>query len=239
MKVIYQVGRLDDPKKSTQEFCIKNFLGEKVNESGRAELSSFVLRDFFRKRGDEAKTVIVYPASIVFNKFLQNYIQPEELKNELLDIFTNPSSYFKNPYEFLDRIQLETSKDEKIIVHSLGEYLGWNFDANYDDIVLEILLDMIERYLNGELEELYLDISSGHNIYISAILEAARHFAVFSNLMEWMDVHKLPKIFLVFSDPIIGSSANNFEIHIQQQNFTAFFLRQLNEKRLQSSTFHF
>lgn len=237
MKIIYQVGRLDDPKRATQEFYIKNFLGEEVNESSKSELSSFVLRDFFRKRGYEAKTVIIYPASIVFNKFLQNYIQPEELKNELLDIFTHPSSYFKNPYEFIDKIQLETSKDEKIVVHSLGEYLGLSFDARYDDIVLEILLDMIERYLNGELEELYLDISSGHNIYISAILEAARHFAVFTNLMEWMDENKLPKIFLVFSDPIIGSSANSFEVHIQQQRFTAFFSSPV--KRKEAAEFNF
>ncbi|ADQ41977.1 CRISPR-associated protein, MJ1666 family [Caldicellulosiruptor acetigenus I77R1B] len=239
MKVIYQVGRLDNPAQATKEFYIKNFHGEKVDESGKAELSSIVLRDFLRKRNYEAKTVIVYPVSIVFNSKLPEYIQPEELKNELVEIFKDPSNYLKNPHEFIDRIELERNRDEKLIVHSLGEYLGISLDANYDDIVLEILFDMIERYLKGELEELYLDISSGHNIYISAILEAARHFAVFSHLVNWIDDTKSPKIYITFSDPIIGSSAKSFEIHIQQQRFTAFFSSPIKSKEAADYNFSF
>lgn len=239
MKVIYQVGRLDNPAQATKEFYIKNFHGEKVDENDKAELSSIVLRDFLRKRDNEAKTVIIYPVSIVFNSKLPEYIQPEDLKKELADIFKDPSNYLKNPHEFIDRIELEKCRDEKLIVHSLGEYLGISLDASYDDIVLEILFDMIERYLKDDLEELYLDISSGHNIYISAILEAARHFAVFSHLVNWIDDTKSPKIYITFSDPIIGSSAKSFEIHIQQQRFTAFFSSPIKRKEAADHNFSF
>jgi len=239
MKVIYQVGRLDNPAIATKKFYIKNFNGEIVEEKGESELSSIVLRDFLRKRGCEAKIVVIYPVSIVLNSRLLEYIQPANLKEELSAIFKEPSEYLKNPDEFIDKIDLERCRDEKLIVHSLGEYLGTSLDASYDDIVLEILFDMIERYLKGELEDLYLDISSGHNIYISAILEAARHFAVFSNLMNWLDESKVPKIYLTFSDPIIGSSAKHFEIHVQQQRFTAFFSSPIKRKEAAEYNFSF
>jgi len=237
--LIYQVGRFDNPKDSVKNFFIKDFHGEKVDYSNWAELSSLFLKDFLLQKGFEAKTVLVYPVSIVFNNKFVNYITPDSMKSELLSIFETPSMYLKNPDDFISKINLENKRDDKLIVHSLGEYMGISLDASYDDIVLEVLFDITKRYLEEPFKRLYIDISSGHNIYISAMLEASRHFAVFSYLMHWVDEKNVPEIYISFSDPILGSSASSYEINIQKQNFTAFFASLINRKEASEHNFSF
>lgn len=223
MKIIYQIGRLDNPGSAKKEFFITRFKGEIVNFSRESELSAFVLRDFLNSQGNEAKTVVIYPISILLNEKIKDYVEDEDLKKELKNICENPSQYLKSPFDIINRLPLESLRDDALVIHSLGTYLNnVELDGSYDDIVLEILFDMIERYMKEDIDEIYLDISSGHNIYISAMIEASRHFAVLTKLMHWIHEEKRPSIYVVFSDPIMGSSAKTFEIHIQPQSYTAF-----------------
>lgn len=241
MKLIYQVGRFDNPKSAFQNFVIKDFFGETVNFQKTSELSSFVLRDFLLERGGEAKVVVVYPVSIILNEKLKDFVEDDDLKKELAYILENPVPFLKNPFEIFEKIPLEGSKDHKLIVHSLGMYLGGRVElyGKYEDIVLEILFDMIERYLSEDIEEIYIDISSGHNIYISAMLEAVRNFAVFTKLMHWIHKEKQPKVFITFSDPIIGRSEKLHQIHIQMQNFAAFFSSPISKREAVDLNFSF
>ncbi|WPX08764.1 TM1812 family CRISPR-associated protein [Anaerocellum danielii] len=110
-------------------------------------------------------------------------------------------------------------------------------------IVLEILFDMMERYIDDkkekDIDEIYLDISSGHNIYISAMIEASRHFAVLTKLMHWIHEERQPRIYLTFSDPITGRTAESYELHIQPQSYTAFFSSPINKKEACDHNFSF
>lgn len=231
-----------DYRTDLQQFVVRDFEGKNYKFEAKYELSSFALREFLKSQGIDSKVVLIYPVSIVLNEGLGNANFDEDLKNELREIFKNPSSYLKNPNDFIERIPLEKARDEKIIIHSLGTYLKENpieLDSSYDDIVLEILLDMIKRYLKGTVDIFYIDISSGHNIYISAMIEASRHFVVFTRLRHWIHKERIPKVYLVFSDPILGSAATSFDIHIQPQIYKAFFSSPITREDVISKNFSF
>jgi CRISPR-associated protein Csx1 len=65
---------------------------------------------------------------------------------------------------------------------------------------------MIERYKNEPFDEMYLDISSGHNIYTYALVEAGRLFLTLMKLEDFLNQKNI-KVFIAITEPIIiGSS---------------------------------
>jgi len=62
---------------------------------------------------------------------------------------------------------------------------------------------MIERYKNEPFDEMYLDISSGHNIYNYALAEAGRLFLTLMKLEDFLKEKDI-KVFIAISEPIFG-----------------------------------
>lgn len=218
--LIYQVGRITGDAKPFffEEFC------------SESELSSFFLKDYLiTQKQKQAKVVLIYPVSILLNERL-----PEELKKrnlgdfgqEIVNVVENPDEYLKSPDFYIRKIPCEKDKDDVLIVHSIGTYRGIDLKGNYDDIVLELFLDMVKRYLHEQIQAFYLDVSSGLNIYISAMIESARYFSTFLTLMNWAE-ENIPEIFITFSDPIIGNTAPKYEIHLQKQEYPRAFISPL------------
>lgn len=212
MRIVYQIGRLDTTMKPLK-FEYRGKIYEKV-------LSSFVFKEYFK---NEVSVILVYPVSLPINRGLiqERSNLEDNLKNKIKNILDSKENYLNNPCEFFREHPFTSQADDFILIHSIGEYEGLKFECSYDDIVLEILFDMIERYLKKEFNEIYVDISSGLNIYVSALLEAVRHFYVFHRLQDW-DNKKL-KVYEIFSEPIIGSSANSYQIYNILMGFKAFF----------------
>lgn len=213
--LIYQIGRTMGDAKSFffEEFC---------HES---ELSSFFLKEYLSTKQQEAKVVLIYPVSILLNKKLLEELEKRNLddfKQEIMNIIKDPSEYLKSPDFYIRKIPCEKDKDDILLVHSLGTYLGIELKSHYDDIVLELFFDMVKRYLHEQIQTFYLDISSGLNIYISAMIEAAKYFSTFFTLMNWSE-ENIPEIFITFSDPIIGNTASKYEIHLQKQVYPRIF----------------
>lgn len=237
VRLIYQLGRLDANMES-QKFKVAGDADENCLES---ELSSLFLKEYFKKRDENGikniiKVILLYPVSLPFNTtLLRSEKLDEKLKEKIANIWGNKDEYLKNPYEFFgDDFVYGQGRDDLIVIHSIGKYLYGKekevtkeitFDTAYGDIVLEIFLDMIKRYLkeNNLISEVYIDISSGHNIYISAMLEALRHFATFTNLRHWVDKRKRPKLFISICDPILPGGQNIHQVYIEEQRFVVFF----------------
>ncbi len=226
MKFIYQIGRFDENYMREINFKID----DKIYPSS---LSSISLKNYFQ---DKVKLILIYPVSIVYNeRAVEKLKSSDQFAKEIAE---NIQYYLKNPKEALKLHPHNKEADDFLVIHSIGEYkLGGNsvkFEAThntYDDIVLGIFCDIVERFLeekNNE-NEFYIDVSSGHNIYVSAILEALRHFAVFSQLLNWQNKNLRPKTFIAFSDPILGSFASEFQIYIQPVNFKVFFSSPVNK----------
>lgn len=213
MRVIYQIGRLDSQMKSfTFIYNDKEYKDK--------QLSSFALKEHF---GNSAKLILIYPVSLPFNRTLidNKSSLDDNFKQRIKDIWKNNEEYLNNPKEFFKLHPHFNLADDFIIIHSIGEYEGVKFVSSYNDIVLGILFDMIDRYMENRFNELYIDISSGLNIYISALLEAARHLYVFTKLQSWNGNEV--EIYKVFSEPIIGSSASEFRTFKEEMKFKTFF----------------
>jgi CRISPR-associated protein Csx1 len=111
--------------------------------------------------------------------------------------------YIKNPWEYLKEHPHSKKADDFIVIPSIGEFLGEKFSSPLGNIVLRILIDMIERYKNEPFDEMYLDISSGHNIYNYALAEAGRLFLTLMKLEDFLKEKDI-KVFIAITEPIIG-----------------------------------
>jgi len=214
MIVIYQIGRLDTN--------ITNKIKFKLEDITYGEfLSSFALKKYIKN----ASLVLIYPISLPFNKNLcqEKSKLPRDFKKEIETIIKNPKRYFETPEEFFKKHPHTEEADSFILIHSIGDYENQKFEGNFYDIVFKIFLDMVKRYLEKPFKALFVDVSSGHNIYISALLEATKHFSVFSQLSNWYEKEKIPEVYLAFSEPIIGSSAQEYTIYWEPTKFIAFF----------------
>ncbi|MDI1471304.1 CRISPR-associated CARF protein Csx1 [Thermodesulfovibrio sp. 1176] len=214
MIYLYQIGRLDRGVVNNEK--VRFSIEKKFFES---ELSSFALKEHL---GDKAKCVLIYPVSLPFNKgLLIDTTETDEFKKRLKSANENPVEYFKNPKKFFKAHPHTKIANDFIVIHSIGEFEKQVFEGSFDDIVLEIFIDLVERYFKDGIKELYIDISSGLNIYISALLEAVRHFSIFQKLGSWQDSLSVK---LVFSEPIIGSSKSNYTIFKDYElKFKVFF----------------
>ncbi|SES90781.1 CRISPR-associated CARF protein Csx1 [Anaerobranca gottschalkii] len=238
MNVIYQIARMEDSKKI---FCISFEEGDCEREKFEKEssLSSFVVRDYFKdSKQENSEAVIFYPVSIVLNeRLLKNlktnvkYSNNTELINKLENVFEKPTEYLKNPKDVIKLFPFEEEKDDYLVLSSFGTYLN-NIEVkgSYSDIVLTILADMVTRYLHKDVTSFYIDISSGYNFYISALLEAARHFSVFATLYNWDNKEKIPKVYTVFTDPILGNNVSKYNVYVEQQHYLAFFNSPVNKE---------
>jgi CRISPR-associated protein Csx1 len=171
------------------------------------ELSSFALRDHF---GKNTKVALVYPVSILLNEYALRGIKDKEhlrtFHEKIEGIVTKPEErekYIKNPWEYLREHPHSKKADGFIVIPSIGEFLGEKFSSPLGNIVLRILIDMVERYKNEPFDEMYLDISSGYNIYNYALAEAGRLFLTLTKLEDFLKKKDI-KVFIAITEPIIG-----------------------------------
>lgn len=213
--LIYQVGRFDQGMKKEYNFEIE---GKDVYK----QLSSFVLKECLKEKGLDARVILIYPVSLPFNKKLKKE-ELEDFYEKVEVVIRNPEEYLKDPTKFFSEMPYYKDADDFFVIHSIGEYAGVTFKGEFSDIVFEIAIDMIERYLKDEVERIYIDISTGFNIYVSAMLEAVRFFSTWASLRNWLPEEKRPEILLAFSDPILGNEATRYQIHLEKVEFKSFF----------------
>jgi len=214
-RILYQIGRFDSS------------IDEKVNfeiddKPYSWELSSFALKEHF---GEPTKVILVYPVSILLNEnalkgikdklnkgAIEGIKDKEDLKSfyeKIEGIASKPEErekYIKNPWEYLKEHPHSKKADDFIVIPSIGEFLGKKFYSPLGNIVLRILIDMIERYKSEPFDEMYLDISSGYNIYTYALVEAGRLFLTLMKLEDFLNEKDI-KVFIAITEPIIAGSS--------------------------------
>lgn len=99
-----------------------------------------------------------------------------------------------------------------IVPDDKAKYHGFTFNANYELIQFNFFLKMVDFYLkHPEIENIYIDISIGLNLYNDALREAIRNFSVFAHLMKFKSERKV-NIYLLYSDPVIGQQKRQHSI---------------------------
>ncbi len=224
--VIYQIGRLDKYIKNVT-FKIKDYKKE-------SELSSLAFKKYLVEQKKETSAVILlYPVSLPLNESLKDkdhlakFDKNPVFKNAIIQAIEQPHSYLKNPARFFNIMPYYADLDDYLILHSLGTYMKKNtvsFQTSFDDVVLEIFLDILVRYLQQGFRRLYLDISSGLNIYVPALLEAGRIFGTWSQLRYWQNKADAPEVHLLYTDPILANVEVPFyNIYEQKVEYKTFF----------------
>ena len=210
MKLIYQIGRLERGAFNPIKFKVHG----KVYE---ALLSSFALKQSFLENEQASKVILIYPVSLFLNKNapqIENI--REDFKQTIEGVLKNENerfNYLSNPYPYFAKHPYSEEADDFIVIHSIGQYEGIKFSATLEELILEIFIDMVKRYQDDPFSELYLDISSGHNIYTSALLEAGRLFLTFYKLQNFNLKQNGLKVFITFSDPIVPPYNRTFQVH--------------------------
>jgi CRISPR-associated protein Csx1 len=211
-RIIYQIGRFDRPIDK-----LVNPLNFEIDgKPCSGELSSFALKEHF---GEHAKVILVYPVSILLNKGAIEEIKDKEglksfyekikwLAEKSEESKRHIKDYINNPWEYLREHPHSKKADGFIVIPSIGEFSGEKFSSPLGNIVLRILIDMIERYKNESFDEMYLDISSGHNIYTYALVEAGRLFLTLMKLEDFLKEKDI-KVFIAITEPITGQSTQN------------------------------
>ena len=216
-RIIYQIGRFES---SIDELVNFEIDGEPCS----GELSSFALKNYF---GEPTKVILVYPVSILLNENalkgikdklnknlagerkdeedlksfyekIKGFVEGEEEEKE-----KEKEKYIKNPWEYLKEHPHSKKANDFIVIPSIGEFLGEKFSSPLGNMVLRILIDMIERYKNEPFDEMYLDISSGYNIYNYALAEAGRLFLTLMKLEDFLKEKDI-KVFISITEPIFG-----------------------------------
>ena len=212
-KLIVQIGRFDKGYTDKKKFIYK----EKEFETS---LSSFALSEFYK---EEAKVFLLYPVSLLLNEALVKVPDGDSFICKVKDLLENSDGkedYFKSP-ENLFKEHPHSQKAAFAVMHSLGSYQGFDLKTNMSDLVLYIWSLLTHEYITKGFDELFVDIGSGLNFYISALLEAFRYF------MEWESLYNLRerkvKGFIVYSDPILGSNKGQFNIYQYPVDFKGKF----------------
>ncbi|HBT03747.1 MAG TPA: TIGR01897 family CRISPR-associated protein [Thermodesulfobacterium commune] len=226
MNLIYQIGRFDPKFLNKLNFKIEG-------KDYFSSLTGLAYREFIKEnKQEEAKLVLVFPASLLINKgaienIPENYADFKQKLSKFLDgDLSEKESYYKNPYPYFKLHPHSKEADGFTVIHSLGEFGRFQFDATFDELVLEIFLDIVSRYRERPFNKLFIDISSGLNFHVTALLEGAKLFYTFYKLQNFLKDHSPLEVYLIFSDPIIGAptpSKNFYEIHKTKLDVKTFF----------------
>lgn len=242
--IIYQIGRLDIGFYKELEFQVNG-------EVFKTSLSSFAIRDLLVRDKYNTSIVLIYPVSLPFNTFLlknQTFTSsiPPAFKENIENAINKPEEYLNNPYLLFTSHPHSREVDDFFVIHSLGTYgtgkKQISFSCYYSDIFLELLFDMVGRYLKhmesdgDEPIRFIIDISSGLNIYVSALIEAARQFGVWLQLAGWHNREKIPEITLAFSDPILPNENIKYAIHFDMLKTKALFSSPIDNRDVEHYT---
>lgn len=213
-KLLIQCGRLDPNYNTEIEFGFNSV-------SGKSELSGLFLTaniDSF----EQAKRLLIFPESIA----LQNWTRIKGNDSFLTLVANlNPDEYLKNPVSVLETHPHVKAADI-LVVSSLGYFKFNDSDRDYrletslDRIAIQMFLFLASKYSQDDLEEIYLDISSGQNIYIAALLNAAYRFLPFIKFKRFLLKEKgFIHGYILNSDPIFGKP--EYTINIRKSKFSA------------------
>jgi CRISPR-associated protein Csx1 len=192
------------------------------NKEYKCKLASEALQAHFK----EYKVILLAPESLVA-------LLAEDV-NEAIELL-------KKPNELKERIKNEVLKNNLlksefkiILMQSIGSYslkannnFTINFKNDVNNVVIYLLLNFLEEL--KDVEKIIADTSSGHNIYVSSLIEALRLLLAYCKLKSYLQQPRI-NIKLAFSPPIGQSKENLYPINLYDYNVKAFFDFPVKEK---------
>ncbi len=210
MKLIYQVaGRLPGSSQSEDYSIIDYQLGDRILEDFRISSDALGSLD-----PDNSKVTIIFPVSLFYEdvEILMEHGHLKDLEEEFGRRF---SQYMKGSFD-------------SFVIQSMGRYEDVEFRSDYDLVVLRLMARMIHDYLRYHPQEVIVDISTGLNVNVSALLEAFRYFLIWVKLITYGQKAST-RFYRAFSELVIkADESKTYRIHVKETNAKAFFLSPIN-----------
>lgn len=190
--IISIVGKLYNLKKIKFKY--------KENEE-ECELLSIFLRKIFNKESYNVSNIYLIPHSI--------YHEEEEFLNLLKDEYGIVDGVFQKLLPSFGNVNKEGKT--------------YKFINTYDFTRFYIFLNLLKFFLHhNDIDEIYVDINQGWNIYNDILKEAVRNFVTFYKLM-FLNKGKYIKANLIFSEPIFASEGTTKEVFTVPIDTKVFF----------------
>lgn len=214
-KLIIQVARLDRNYLNKVIFTYKT--DNVVIASGDYSVTSIFYKEEVLKNCD-CDILFLFPISLP----VQDFPDTDDIFLKECNAL-NVDEYLNGKYEELASKHPHVNGNKLLVIPSIGTYKKNNkeyeFNSNIETITLHILTRLIRDYIN-DLDELYVDISGGQNIYNTSLLLAVHRFMPIYELYHSFEKKIAAKI--IYSDPIIpGTKKSN--INVSDLTAKAFF----------------
>ena len=217
--LILQIGRLDKDFEKNIKFKYNGKFEE-------GPLSSIALKKII---GNKLKIILIYPVSLALNSIFKERNDNDFFRemNQIINNDNKKEDYIKNPKDLYKNHPHSKLVDSFFCIHSIGTYENTKFEASVQDITLFIFAKLIEEYAksNFSYKKIFVDVSSGLNIYVTALLEALRYFQTWEKLFNLSNSSL--ECFVVYTDPIIGRKKDEenieYNIYKYKTNVKAFF----------------
>lgn len=196
-KLIIQIARLGEGYQKDYQFKYLNGNEEIISDNYYSVTSIFLKEKVLNNQ--DCEILFLFPISLPVQNFNAT---GDEYLNECnaLDL----KRYFKNEYNTIASKHPHIKNNRYLVIPSLGTYRKNNkevtFKSNIETITLHILNHLIKNYLDT-LEELYVDISGGQNVYNASLLLSLHRFLPIYELYHAFG--KKLKTTIIYSDPII------------------------------------
>jgi CRISPR-associated protein Csx1 len=153
----------------------------------------------------DAKIIFFVPDSLV--------VRIEEDVNEAFRLLKDKEKFRKRVVELLDGVEAEV-----LIIPSVGVYSGTytaRFEGSVENTIVFMFKELIKRKI---IDDIYADVSTGLNIYTTAMLEALRKFATYSKLKRILQGGSGASLKLAFvpqvltEDQVVKVELHRFEV---------------------------
>lgn len=130
-------------------------------------------------------------------------------------VLLKPESIKEDADESVESANTTTNIDIKII-QAVGVYDNIRYNGTPSSVSLQIFADMLRRSMDMENKEnkVIVDLSTGYNLYVLSLLEAARFYTTYMRLTE----ADLSKIFVDYaiSEPVSPGGYGPYEIYTEK-----------------------
>lgn len=179
---------IPSPDSINKDKPYKYIIRDGKEDSIEAISPSLAMKEYLEKSNKELKILLLFPISLYLlfedQKNLKNGIRYDKIEEKIKEKFGNCEIFF---------------------FPSIGTYNNKEFKGDFKEIEALIFLKVVEEILKHKenIKAIYLDISTGQNIYISLLTNVIKKSIVFAKLFNLdNETHKLEfKIF--YSEPVI------------------------------------
>ncbi len=166
----------------------------------RKSLSALAIYEWLEDCGKDAEIILLAPDSLI--------TKIEEDIDKAVELLRDREKFKKRILRLLDGI-----KAEVLMIPSVGIYSG-NYTVSFKGSVENTITYIFKELVKRSVDEIYVDVSTGQNIYTTSMLEALRKYATYRKLRYILQGKSGISLKLAYVPPVfVEGQEVNVELH--------------------------